>query len=623
METTNRNRTSKHHIRLVFKEKWKPNSIVDKTLYLYHKFGSNDKTLKVTPISIPMIAWDKKKQEIKEDCIKEYPSYVKWINNYKSDRPQILLDLYDNKINHNQAFEKILNIVEDGYILDKFEDFCKIKKKNRKGKPITDKAISKHITHIKALQTYFYECEAFELSRLKWSHIRLSSHHVSKIETLLSKNPITNETINRYVESLNYASYVNPNTTDSRPLDFRFDTSDDSSIKGDKNIERKELAEGIIRIGNNLRYVEAYLFWLLSFSLRGVDGADICVMDKSWLVDEKGKGVNPKDIQHYIPNYTKLKNEKKKGLKIKDDNKEIQDLLKNLEKNQKSIGLKDRFDVTDKKVYIRGYRTKTSNKKVGIKILFNHYPTLIIYRLLKHCIEINKPHLVYRGEDPMKLYNIDYHTPEGYKKWKNLRDRYTKDLKKLSGENAKLKHTRHTFTNELSNVYGGNGAEKLLSVSLGHRSKKLIEHYVKVPQSKMDILHLEVLKSYDINKILRNLIKYCSLKTYHFEGKERPLFKTEGIYPIVNSTELEALEIPLSTWSWRKEDEYQRLVKKENDRVFDSIDDNGNFIYINKDYSIELQELIKERELSIKEKRIKRPSINYNRETGQTETTFR
>jgi len=57
--------------------------------------------------------------------------------------------------------------------------------------------------------------------------------------------------------------------------------------------------------------------------------------------------------------------------------------------------------------------------------------------------------------------------------------------------------------------------------------------------------------------------------------------------------------------------------------VFDSIDDNGNFIYINKDYSIELQELIKERELSIKEKRIKRPHLNYNRETGQTETTFR
>ena len=57
--------------------------------------------------------------------------------------------------------------------------------------------------------------------------------------------------------------------------------------------------------------------------------------------------------------------------------------------------------------------------------------------------------------------------------------------------------------------------------------------------------------------------------------------------------------------------------------MFDSIDDNGNFVYINKDYSIELQELIKERELSIKEKRIKRPSINYNYKTGQTENTFR
>jgi len=33
--------------------------------------------------------------------------------------------------------------------------------------------------------------------------------------------------------------------------------------------------------------------------------------------------------------------------------------------------------------------------------------------------------------------------------------------------------------------------------------------------------------------------------------------------------------------------------------------------------------LIKERNLSISEKKIKRESLNYNRETGQTETTFR
>ena len=600
METVTRQKTSKHNLRIGFKDRWQPSSTKESKLYLFHKFGSGKLTKKVTPIAIPMVAWNKKKQEIKQEYHKQYIEYVQWLNDYEAKRPSIILALSEKKINHLQAFDQLLNIVKDGEVLDKFEDFCKIKKRNRKGNVITADAIDKHIKHIQAIQTALYDLGAIQYQRLRWSHLQLSTHHISTIEDLLAKHKgANNETKNRYLESLNYASFVNPNTTDTQPFQHKYEVADNSQIEQDKYLLRSELSEGILNIGNNTYFLEAYLFWLLSFSLRGVDGCDIAIMDKSWLVDEKGKSVDPKDIMHYIPNYTKLLNRY-----THETNPDLKEVLHLLPK---------KFKATDKKVYISGYRKKTSSKAVGIRILFNHCPTLIIHRLLKYMIEVNRPHLVYKGDDPMKLYSFDYFSKEGRKQWKNLQGTYTEQLKKLCGINGKLKHTRHTFTQELSEIYGGNGAERLLSVSLGHRKKQLIERYVKVPQYRSDILQVEVLKSYSINKVLKLLVKYCSKKTYENRGLEKPLISTEGIRPIVNKYELEALEMPLSYWSWRKEEEYQRLMKKENDVVIDDFDDEGKPIRKKVVYSKELQDLINERSEQIESKKIKRESVGYKR----------
>ena len=603
MEAVTRNRRAKHNLKLVFKERWQPASKEERRLYLYHKYGSGKKTLRFTPINIPMVAWNKKKQEIKQEYQEKYIEYVEWLNNYTSQKPSILIDLHKSKINHLQAFDRLLNIIKDGDVLDTFEKFCNIKKRNRKGERITRDAIKKHIKHINAVQTALYDLGAIQYQKLRWSHLQLSSHHISTIEELLENHKGANDdTKNRYLESLNYASFVNPNTTDAKPFVHKYEGADDSQTEQAKALTRNELSEGIKKIGTNTYFLEAYLFWLLSFSLRGVDGCDIAIMDKSWLVDEKGNNISPNDIMHYIPNYSKLVN--KYTFDADSNFKDVKHLLDKLP---------NRFKATDKKAYIRGYRTKTSKKKVGIRILFNHYPTLIIHRLLKHMISINRPHLLYKGDDALKLYSFDYFSDEGKKQWKNLQGTYTEELKKMCGVNGKLKHTRHTFTTELNEVYGGNGAERLLSVSLGHRKKKLIEHYVNVPQYKMDILQIEVLKSYELNKILKVLIKRCSKQTFQYRGLEQPLINTEGIKPMVNKNELEALEIPLSYWSWRKEEEYERLMKKESDVVIEDVDDKGNFVYGKIVYSKELQDLINERKEQIESKKIKRESVGYKR----------
>ena len=57
--------------------------------------------------------------------------------------------------------------------------------------------------------------------------------------------------------------------------------------------------------------------------------------------------------------------------------------------------------------------------------------------------------------------------------------------------------------------------------------------------------------------------------------------------------------------------------------VADGFDKDGNLIYKKLEFSKELKELIKERDLNIKDKAIKRPHHNYNTETGKAETTFK
>ncbi len=278
-----------------------------------------------------------------------------------------------------------------------------------------------------------------------------------------------------------------------------------------------------------------------------------------------------------------------------------------------------KFDASNKKVYIRGYRTKPSEYKIGIKILFNHYPTLIIHRLLKHCISINRPHLLYKGEDRVKLYNIDYHSDKGKAKWKVLMNTYTKQCQKMFGDNGNIKNTRHTFTTELGQIRGEQRSQ-LLSTSLGHRSRRILGKYVKQDQTKLDIYHLEVVKSYDINKVVKLLIEWCSKQMVEISGRKLQMIRTEGVSPIVSNYEREALEIPLTYWSPIKEYEYQRLMKKEDRQSLIGFDDKGKEIYEKAEFTKELKALIEQRNEMIKSSRIKRKVTGYDRKSNKVTT---
>lgn len=581
MEKVKRNKSSKHNLNLGFK-KWLPYSETPTQVYLKYSFQSANQKLRSTPIKIPPVIWNKKAQRIKDEYIKEYKAEVLWVNNFHKIKPELILELSNNKLSYVDAYNRILNIVDDGYVLDKFDDFCRLKKRPRN-------AIEKQTLYLRAIQSFFNDIEEIEYSRLKWSHLT-QDKHIRRIETLFAeKHKAKNETKNSYLNAMNYAIKVNPNLPDENTFTEKFDASKD--IEEDKYLERSALDKGILRIGNNTQWLEAYLFWLLSFSLRGLDGADICLMQDSWLCDEKGRKVKSEDVKHYLPNYNELVN--RSGLHTYKGNKQIEDML-------------PKFKRTSKKVYLKGYRAKSD---VGIKILLNHYPSLIIHRLLKVVIGINRPHLANKTTDRLKLYNIDYNTDRGKKDWKNLMNTYTKQCKKMFGDNGNLKKVRHTFTNELAEILG-KAQDNILSVSLGHRTKKTSDHYVKEDQAKLDIFHLEVVKSYEINRVLKLIIDVCSRTDFIYKGKPRKMIRIDGVMPLIDKYELEALDIPLTYWSPMKEYEYQRLMKKEDNTKLIGFDEEGEPIYQKPVYSKELQDLINERKEQIEAKKIKRKVIS-------------
>ena len=185
----------------------------------------------------------------------------------------------------------------------------------------------------------------------------------------------------------------------------------------------------------------------------------------------------------------------------------------------------------------------------------------------------------------------------------------------MFGKNGKMKHVRHTFTNELGQILGRQ-QDKMLSVSLGHRTKRTSDHYVKQDQTKLDIFHMEVIKSYEINRILKLIIQKCSKTDFEYKGRQIKMIRTEGVMPIVDKYEIEALDIPLTYWSPMKEYEYQRLMKKENNSKLIGFNEDGEAIYQQPEFSKELQDLIKERKQQISQKKIKRHTLNYSSKTG-------
>ena len=143
----------------------------------------------------------------------------------------------------------------------------------------------------------------------------------------------------------------------------------------------------------------------------------------------------------------------------------------------------------------------------------------------------------------------------------------------------------------------------------------------------MDIYHTEVLQRLDISGLIKLLFKGYGHKLL---GIVRDIDSGEMISSLPwltkIDTEYKALDLPLSSWDFKKEEKLQALMKKEHNNIDLSYDDEGKPIVKEMDesnYSKELKALILEKKRILKDKyeeiNIPRTDVRYETKNGRLE----
>ena len=576
-----RNRKSTHRINLVFIEKWMPESTIKRTLYIRYKFGSSKPTYKTTGFQVAMSDWDKKDQSLKNKA--EHKKLSEWIGDFKKKKEDVLVQLTTSEIDLETGLAVLIGKSTKGSVLSSLAPNGKVAKKSKAN-------IKKTTDYINAIQTGLSELGYNEYATLDFEHLSNFTDRKTIQDAIIDSFDIKNNTKNSYLKALGYAWDWNPDTK-GKIFTERV-KSEDYEVKVPVNKDR--FNEGVLKIGDNAQWFEAYLFWMLSFCLRGLNGADICIMNKDWITDEFGDKTS--DLKHYLPDMHKLIDTKGKTF--------------------------------TQKLYLTGKRTKT---EVRLKILLNQYPTLLILQLLKRIVQYNRPEFAYQGTDPIKIYNIDYNTDRGKKDFKNVLGTYSKQFKRMTGYT--MSYARNTFTHILKNHLGIEG--DMLSVSLGHRpSKATHQKYADISQERLDILHIEVLRIFNINKVIKlmydvhkdNVLHSAKADIKNVTSKTKGKFEINfGWFNMLSKGDFKALDLPLSNWEWKKEEELQRLLSQQTMMSSPEYDSDTKQLVYREDetkYPKRLKELIKEKEGILKERyneMQKNYTINFNTKTMKVE----
>ena len=143
----------------------------------------------------------------------------------------------------------------------------------------------------------------------------------------------------------------------------------------------------------------------------------------------------------------------------------------------------------------------------------------------------------------------------------------------------------------------------------------------------MDIYHTEVLQRLNVSGLIKLLFeghghKLLGITRDVHTGEA--LAKHTWLYKI--DAEYKALDLPLSSWGFKKEEKLYSLLKKENNDVDLTFDHNGKPIVKEMDessYSKELKALILEKKRILKDKyeeiNIPRTDVRYETKNGRLE----
>lgn len=311
-------------------------------------------------------------QQVKRNYWELHPELVIQINRYKDkfvkyykliDTGEINPDIVCSEILHTHVDikkdETLINYIDNNSA--RFGNSSGTVKKHRNNVGGVQKALKKSVSKIDTLAIDMLKRDNFimEIAEAvrKCNLMDTTRKEYFKTLDLISRKALKKKYHNPFKDG----GYM-PNNTVAK---VREGVTYDAVIDGLEGIE-------------TYKDIEAYLLWLYSFSLQGLDAVDIANIDESNIVNEYGEALSDKAITHFHP---------------------FGDL----------IGSKGTKHLSEK-WYVRGVRAKSRGKIDG---LFNMFPTLFIRDWLHYIMQITSPELVYKGNDRLRLFNTKTRNSKG------------------------------------------------------------------------------------------------------------------------------------------------------------------------------------------------------------------
>jgi len=531
-------------------------------VYIVHRYKNQTKR-KSTNYEVSKDHWDSKLGMIKTDCQQLYPqSMIDDLYSMQGQFNVLRIALREKRINYTTAFDKLLKKGSDEVDLKKFV------MTSPKCKKFTPKTKQKIISFIKAIEKKLREAKHH--FTVLTTDVIVDEVYCNEINEILRESNISNNTRRDYLQKLDAVSrqtdHLKNSVFKSEGLYPKLeDTSRDP-------VEFDALMDGINDI-RTLQDLEAYLFWIYSFCLLGLDANDIVNLDES-MVAVKGDKIN----NHYHP--------------------EAQFL--------------DLFSKMTEKIHLKFFRKKS---KVPMTICINLIPILFIRDWLHYLVKINRPEHAYTGSDRLRIYNFKTLTAagkddmEGEAKKKSITDTYRDKTSRMFG--GTIQQTRHTVTAQ-GQENGMTNSE--LNGQLGHSAKGSLKHYLKAHQIPKDVNHIHIIQEFGILNILKCLI-YKSMTMVEIVNSAEVSFKPPWNMDMDMDNKQTSLTLNtigsgvLTLWSVEDEKRYQTLLSKESKGRWEILDGVNTKVEVTSEmFSTELKELIEKKEaiindLSVKEEK--------------------
>ncbi|MGY8940003.1 MAG: hypothetical protein ACKVK4_08470, partial [Flavobacteriales bacterium] len=427
-----------------------------------------------------------------------------------------------------------------------------------KCKKFTPKTKKKLISFIKAVEKKLREAKHY--FTVLTTDVIVDEVYCNEINEILRESNISTNTRRDYLQKMDSISrqtdHPKNSVFKSEGLYPKLeDTSQDP-------VEFDALMNGINDI-RTLQDLEAYLFWLYSFCLLGLDANDILNLDETMLYN-KGDKIN----NHYHPEGQFLQ----------------------------------QYSKMSEKAHLKFFRKKS---KIPMTICINLIPILFIRDWLHYLLQINRPQFAYNGSDRLRIFNFKTLTAagkddmEGEAKKKAITDTYRDKTKRMFG--GTIQQTRHTVTAQGQE----NGlTESELNGQLGHSTKGSLRHYLKTHQIPKDVNHIHIIQEFGILNILKSLLDKTGLMKELVNSEEIPFefFREDDFKKGQDKEILSVLRIisngqSLSIWSVEDEKRYQTLMAKESKGKWKFINGVNTKVEVTEEmFSKELKDLIKKKE---------------------------